>query len=206
MDQFSSMGVKSHGDISANVTDDNNNNDKNNNNKNNNNNTEEGESAEEELDRMIRTLIEHVGVNGVELLISGLTTLMVSVILIVGLRQRKPSLIIPWIVVFMIQTIGTFIVFISHVASPKSLSVIKCIAISGYFLLAVYFIVCVYSYHQILKIQKRNARHFLDNDFLGEGYHTLEETSERIPPFREKTVPMNDSEDIDKENVLYAKL
>ena len=75
----------------------------------------------------------------------------------------------PWIVVSIILTSATFIVFLMSVASPSSLSVVKCFAIVIYFVFAVYFIISVYSYRQIIRIQMKNARNFLDNDFLSEG-------------------------------------
>jgi len=164
------------------------------------------ESDQESITRMTRVLVEQVGMHGLEMLISGISLFFVSIVLIMGLRQRKPSMMIPWIVVSMINTAGAFIGFLQAAASPTSVSVGQSIAIVTYFALAVYFILSVYSYHQIIKIQKKNARHFLDNDFLSEGYHTLEDSSVRAPPYTEKAVPMNEQEDMDRENVLYAKL
>lgn len=186
---LASLSEQSHQNVSANNTD------------------KDGEESDQEsIRRMTRVMVEQVGMNGLEVLISGLSLFFVSIILVMGLRQRKPSMMIPWIVVSMINTAGAFIAFLLSVASPASVSVVQSIAIISYFALAIYFILSVYSYHQIIKIQKKNARHFLDNDFLSEGYHTLEESTVRAPPYKEKTVPMNDQEDMDRENVLYAKL
>merc|ERR1712130_573146 len=37
-------------------------------------------------------------------------------------------------------------------------------------------------------------------------YHTLEDEEPHMPPYREKTVPMTESEDKGREHVLYAKM
>jgi len=189
--------VHNHEDISANQTDP--------------QTPEEDESAMDELEEVTNRLIREVGQNGIEMLIGGFATLIVSILLIQGIRQNKTSWIFPWVVESIVSCVGSFTMFLIRVASPASISVLKAFLVVFYFAISIYFILSVYSYYMIIKIQKKNITHFLDHDFQsgpGEGsfYRPLENTQEQLPPFREKKVPMNDQEDYGRENVLYAKM
>eukprot|EP00090_Calanus_glacialis_P022661 TRINITY_DN34944_c0_g1_i1.p1 TRINITY_DN34944_c0_g1~~TRINITY_DN34944_c0_g1_i1.p1 ORF type:complete len:243 (-),score=68.05 TRINITY_DN34944_c0_g1_i1:44-772(-) len=172
---------------------------------------EDDESAMDELESVTNSLIREVGQNGIEMLIGGFATLIVSVLLIQGIRKNKTSWIFPWVVESIISTVGSFFMFLIRVASPASISVLKAFLVVFYFAISIYFILSVYSFYMIIKIQKKSVTHFLDHEFqgaAGEGsfYRPLEDSQEQIPPFREKKVPMHDHEDYGRENVLYAKM
>jgi hypothetical protein len=171
----------------------------------------EDESAMDELEHVTSRLIREVGQNGIEMLLGGFATLIVSVLLIQGIRQNKTSWIFPWVVESIVSCVGGFTMFLIRVASPASISVLKAFLVVFYFAISIYFILSVYSYYMIVKIQKKNITHFLDHDFLsgqaeGSFYRPLENTQDQIPPFREKKVPMDEQEDYGRENVLYAKM
>jgi len=170
---------------------------------------ENEESATDELESLMNSLIKSVGQNGIEMLIGGIATLIVSLLLIQGIRTNKTSWILPWIVETIVSTLGGFFIFLVQVASPQSISVLKSFLVVCFFGITVYFILSVYSLYMIIKIQKRSVTHFLDHEFQsneGSYYRPLGNGQEQTLPWREKKVPMNEQEDIDREHVLYAKM
>jgi len=170
--------------------------------------TEEQETATDELEAITNHLIKQVGQNAIEMLIGGLATFFCSILLIQGIRKNKTTWMFPWIVDSSISTFAIFILFLVKVASPTSLSVFKAFLVVLYFALSIYFILSVYSLYMILKIQKKSVTTFLDQEFEqgSSFYHTLEDEEPHMPPYREKTVPMTESEDKGREHVLYAKM
>jgi len=167
------------------------------------------ETATDELEAITNHLIHEVGQNAIEMLIVSLATFICSMLLIQGIRTNKTTWMFPWIVDSTISTFASFILFMVQVASPSTLSVFKAFLVVMFFALSVYFILSVYSLYIILKIQKKNVVSFLDHEFeAGNGsiYHTLEEDEPQLPPYREKTVPMTEAEDVGREHVLYAKM
>jgi ABC-type Fe3+-siderophore transport system permease subunit len=169
---------------------------------------EEQETATDELEAITNHLIKQVGQNAIEMLIGGLATFFCSILLIQGIRKNKTTWMFPWIVESSISTFASFILFLVQVASPTSLSVFKAFLVVLFFALSVYFILSVYSLYMILKIQKKSVTTFLDHEFQqgSSFYHTLEDEEPHMPPYREKTVPMTESEDKGREHVLYAKM
>jgi len=168
-----------------------------------------GQSATDELEAITNHLIRQVGQNAMEMLIGSLATLICSVMLVQGVRQNKTTWILPWIVESVISTVGSFLFFLVQVASPASLSLFKAFLVVIFFALSIYFILSVYSFYMILRIQKKSVTSFLDHEFeggVGSFYHTLDEDDAALPPYREKTVPMTDEEDKGREHVLYAKI
>jgi len=172
------------------------------------NSTEEQETATDELEAITNHLIKQVGQNAIEMLIGGLATFFCSILLIQGIRKNKTTWMFPWIVESSISTFASFILFLVQVASPTSLSVFKAFLVVLFFALSIYFILSVYSLYMILKIQKKSVTTFLDQEFEqgSSFYHTLEDEEPHMPPYREKTVPMTESEDKGREHVLYAKM
>jgi len=172
------------------------------------NSTEEQETATDELEAITNHLIRQVGQNAIEMLIGGLATFFCSILLIQGIRKNKTTWMFPWIVESSISTFASFILFLVQVASPTSLSVFKAFLVVLFFALSVYFILSVYSLYMILKIQKKSVTTFLDHEFQqgSSFYHTLEDEEPHMPPYREKTVPMTESDDKGREHVLYAKM
>jgi len=170
--------------------------------------TEEQDTATDELEAITNHLIKQVGQNAIEMLIGGLATFFCSILLIQGIRKNKTTWMFPWIVESSISTFASFILFLVQVASPTSLSVFKAFLVVLFFALSIYFILSVYSLYMILKIQKKSVTTFLDQEFEqgSSFYHTLEDEEPHMPPYREKTVPMTESEDKGREHVLYAKM
>jgi hypothetical protein len=191
------------------------------------------ESTMDQIDRLTNEALKEIGANGIELLVEGLTTFLVSVLLILGVRQERTSYIFPWVIVTVLMTAANLVTFIVKISSPQSVTVAKVFSALMYFCIAGYFILSVFSYYQILKIRKKRVITFLDQEFQGgEGsmYHTLDEEGVDEPrfssysdvqparpplhpwsrpaptPYTEKAVPMTEEEDYGKENVLFAKL
>jgi len=171
-------------------------------------------AAADELEEITERFIQSVGVNAVEMMIGGFATFIVSSLLIHGIRTKKSTFILPWIIETVIQTCGTFIMFLVNVSSISSL---KAISLTVYFGLSVYFILCVHSLHVIIKIQKKSIVRFLEHDFEATevGYYrpldngngpAAENPGFRdSSPWTEKTAPMTPEEDIHREHVLYAR-
>jgi len=185
------------------------------------------DSTMDQIDRLTAIALHGIGTTATEFLVEGLSTFVVSALLLHGLREEKTSFIFPWVIVTILMTIANFFAFIMNVASPGSVSVLKIFGAVTYFAIATYFILSVFSYHQILRIKKRKVTSFLDHEFqggVGANYHSLEEDGNsahmyrdiptttvshpwgRPAPYVEKTVPMTEEEDVGKENVLFAKV
>jgi len=168
-------------------------------------------TATDEIEEITRKLVKSVGTDAVEWLVFGFATFVVSVLLIYGIKTSKTSFILPWIIETIVQTSGTFIIFLVKIATPGAISVVKAFCIVIYFSLAIYFVLCVYSYYTILKIQKRSVVRFLEHEFEandGGFYRPFDMNTRPGPqkPWKERTVPMNSHEDIDREHVLYARM
>ena len=74
-------------------------------------------------------------------MIGGFATIVVSSLLIYGIRsvrnalkkaffycvilKKKTTFILPWIIETIIQTCGTFLMFLVNIASPESISALK---------------------------------------------------------------------------------
>jgi len=167
-------------------------------------------AAADELEEITERFIQSVGVSAVEMMIGGFATFIVSSLLIHGIRTKKATFILPWIIETVIQTCGTFIMFLVNVSSISSL---KTVSLSIYFGLSVYFILCVHSLHMIIKIQKKSVVRFLEHEFEATevGYYRPLDNGNENPGFRdssvwtEKTVPMTPEEDLHREHVLYAR-
>jgi len=159
-------------------------------------NDESVDSTMDKIDKMTAVALHGVGATATEMLIESLASLVVSVLLIHGIRQDKVSYIFPWVIVEILLNVGNLIFFFTKVASPASLSVLKIVGGVLYFTIAAYFILSVHSYHQILRIRKKKAFSFLDHEFQGgEGayYHTLEEEG-GVNPGPDPVLPFTDLE------------
>jgi len=176
-------------------------------------------SATDELEAITEHLIKQVGHNAVEMLVGCFATLLCSILLIQGVRKSKTSWLVPWIVESTIITLGNFVMFLVHLSTPDNTSIFKAFLMAVFLTLSAYFIISVYSFFVILKIQKKSVTTFLEHEFEGgigdtsslflspsSYYHTLDEDDTQLPPYREKTVPMTEAEDKGKEHVLYAQL
>jgi len=170
---------------------------------------EENTTTADELEAITKHLIRQVGQNAIQMLMGSLAVLICSAMLIHGIRKHKTSWILPWIVESAISTGATFVIFLVRVASTSSISIFKVFLVVVYFSLSIYFILSVHSLYIIMKIQKKNASTFLDQEFeadAGAFYQTLEEDDAPLPPYREKAVPMTEEDDKGKEHVLYARV
>ena len=98
-------------------------------------------------------------------MVAAFATLIVSVLLVFGIRTNKTSFMLPWIIETGIQTTGTFLILIIKIASPGTLTVLKAFTLVIYIAVSVYFILCVYSLYLIFKIQKKSVIRFLDHEF-----------------------------------------
>merc|ERR1712241_793730 len=107
----------------------------------------------------------------------------------------------------IIQTTGAFLIFIVKVANPGYISVMKAVTMLLYLGVSIYFILSVYSYYIIIRIQKRSVIQFLDHEFEATevGFHRPRSSGHQRSRI-EKSVPMSGEEDRDREHVLYARM
>jgi hypothetical protein len=181
-------------------------------------------SIENKMNEMTKDAISEICSNGIEIMVESLFMLIVSALLIHGLRKDKSTFIFPWVVVNVLCTLANFIGMMLKFAVLTYAGVLEMIITVLFLFVTSYFILSVYSYYQLLKIRKAKVISFLSNEFQAEpgpGYHILVEddaghdnppayadlaqTTTSIP-FKEKNVPMTDAEDVNKENVLYVQL
>jgi len=165
----------------------------------------EMETNTNELEKIVLDLAHSMRMNGVVFLLAWLTTLSVSSLLVYGIRKDKSNFLFLWAV---IQALMTFTIIVANFTGPQPASVLKTIMMFFYFLISVYSIISVYSFHMIIKIQKRSVIRFLDQEFQPTegGFYRPVDEERPVTPFREKSVPMTDQEDVDREHVLYAKM
>lgn len=93
------------------------------------------------------------------MLLEGLTTLIASVLLIFGLKRKSPGLILPWIIIVLVDTVASFVLFLNKSISAKfDIEPLKIFAICAYFVLSIYFLASVSVYYQDLRRQKKITR------------------------------------------------
>eukprot|EP00088_Acartia_fossae_P026977 TRINITY_DN27765_c0_g1_i1.p1 TRINITY_DN27765_c0_g1~~TRINITY_DN27765_c0_g1_i1.p1 ORF type:complete len:288 (-),score=63.44 TRINITY_DN27765_c0_g1_i1:35-871(-) len=190
-------------------------------------------SVEEEMEKLTEKAMIEIGSHGIELMVESLFMLIMSVLLLHGLRTDKSTYIFPWVIVNMLITMANFIVLMLKFAVLTVAGIVEMLVTVLFLIITTYFIMSVYSYYQLLKIRKAKVITFLNNEFqtesdAGPGYRILVEedlpndnpppysdlvqqpstsSQENRPmPFTEKNVAMTDEEDTNKENVLYVQL
>jgi len=187
-------------------------------------------SIESKMDRITEQALIDIGSNGIEIMVEALFMLIVSTLLVHGLRKDKCTFIFPWVIVNILCTLANFVTMMVKFAVITYIGVLEMIISVMFLFVTSYFILSVYSYYQLLKIRKAKVISFLSNEFQadpgslpGTGYRVLVEdesgsasydnppaysdlplTSTAIP-FTEKNVPMTEEEDVNKENVLYVQ-
>merc|ERR1712020_538389 len=109
--------------------------------------------------------LNEVGENGIELMIAAITTFLASVLLILGIRKNATGMILPWIIINIVDTMGGMIIFILKIVSYKTqVNPAKVTAAVCYFILTVYFIISVNAYYRALRRQKRLALQVLKSN------------------------------------------
>ena len=98
-------------------------------------------------------------------MIAALTTFLASIILIFGVRKNSTGMILPWIIINIVDTLGGMSIFVIKIASYKTqVNPAKVTATVCYFILTIYFIISVNAYYRALKRQKRLALQVLKSN------------------------------------------
>jgi len=151
--------------------------------------------------------INEVGENGIELMIAAMTTFVASIVLIFGLKRSAAGMILPWIIINVVDTVGGMSIFIIKVASYKTqVNPAKVTAAVCYFILTIYFVISVNAYYRALRRQKRLALQILkSNSTLNTSGVQLSTTElHTFPSSRPRSLRSSTSED-DDEFILYLK-
>jgi len=164
-----------------------------------------------------------IGNNGIEIMVESMFMLIVSSLLLHGLRYEKCSYIFPWIIVNVLVTAANFVFMTLKIAAPTPAAVLEMGVTVVVLFITSYFILSVYSFYQLIKIRKAKVVTFLNNEFQadsesGTPYRILveEDANDQPPPysdvatarpmpFTEKHVVLTETEDASKENVLYVQ-
>ena len=98
-------------------------------------------------------------------MIAAITTFVASIVLIFGLKRSAAGLILPWIIINVVDTVGGMSIFIIKVASYKTqVNPAKVTAAVCYFILTIYFVISVNAYYRALRRQKRLALQILKSN------------------------------------------
>ena len=98
-------------------------------------------------------------------MIAAITTFLASIILIFGVRKNSSGMILPWIIINIVDTLGGMSIFVIKIASYKTqVNPAKVTATVCYFILTIYFIISVNAYYRALKRQKRLALQVLKSN------------------------------------------
>ena len=98
-------------------------------------------------------------------LIAAITTFLASIILIFGVRKNSSGMILPWIIINIVDTLGGMSIFVIKIASYKTqVNPAKVTATVCYFILTIYFIISVNAYYRALRRQKRLALQVLKSN------------------------------------------
>jgi len=152
---------------------------------------------------------DEVGENGIELIIAAITTFFASILLIIGIRKNATGMILPWIIINVVDTIGGMIIFILKIVSYKTqVNPAKVTAAVCYFILTMYFIISVNAYYRALRRQKRLALQVLkSNSTLNSAVPGVSLSTTELhtfPSSRPRSL-QSTSEDDDDEFILYLK-
>ena len=98
-------------------------------------------------------------------MIAAITTFVASIVLIFGLKRNAAGMILPWIIINVVDTVGGMSIFIIKVASYKTqINPAKVTAAVCYFILTIYFVISVNAYYRALRRQKRLALQILKSN------------------------------------------
>ena len=98
-------------------------------------------------------------------MIAAITTFVASIVLIFGLKRNAAGMILPWIIINVVDTVGGMSIFIIKVASYKTqVNPAKVTAAVCYFILTIYFVISVNAYYRALRRQKRLALQILKSN------------------------------------------
>ena len=98
-------------------------------------------------------------------MIAAITTFVASIVLIFGLKRSAAGMILPWIIINVVDTVGGMSIFIIKVASYKTqVNPAKVTAAVCYFILTIYFVISVNAYYRALRRQKRLALQILKSN------------------------------------------
>ena len=138
-------------------------------------------------------------------MIAAITTFVASIVLIFGLKRSAVGMILPWIIINVVDTVGGMSIFIIKVASYKTqVNPAKVTAAVCYFILTIYFVISVNAYYRALRRQKRLALQILKSN------STLNTSGKTIFYFPLKITPATVTDSFDNcQNLLlqcYALL
>eukprot|EP00095_Tigriopus_kingsejongensis_P012146 maker-scaffold954_size76946-snap-gene-0.22 protein:Tk12146 transcript:maker-scaffold954_size76946-snap-gene-0.22-mRNA-1 annotation:"PREDICTED: uncharacterized protein LOC103512918" len=108
-----------------------------------------------------RVLLNELDEVALEMLVAGLSSLVASILLILGLKKMSTSLIYPWIILTSMETASFVFIVAFRLIRPRSYYSIHggklavAIICHGFIL---YMIVAVYSYYHLLKESKKRPR------------------------------------------------
>lgn len=79
--------------------------------------------------------------------------------LLFGLKRKSPGFILPWIIIILVDTVASFVIFMmKSIGSKFEIEPLKVFAICAYFVLNIYFLASVSVHYKDLRRQKKITR------------------------------------------------